>query len=92
MTSYDVASNICEAGGGGGGGGGGGVSPKGGSGSSSSSGGGGGGGGGYNTNSHLNHPELWAGNWGQLCTTCKIVKPWGRGLHSSTVQLNLSRV
>ena len=36
-----------------------------------------GGGGGFNSNSHLNHPELWAGNWTQLCTTCKIVKPWG---------------
>ena len=26
---------------------------------------------------HLDHPELWAGNWGALCTTCKLVKPWG---------------
>jgi len=29
------------------------------------------------SNEHLNHPELWAGNWGALCTTCKLVKPWG---------------
>jgi palmitoyltransferase len=25
----------------------------------------------------LNHSELWAGNWGQLCVTCKFVKPFG---------------
>jgi palmitoyltransferase len=25
----------------------------------------------------LHHPELKAGNWSALCTTCKIVKPWG---------------
>jgi palmitoyltransferase len=53
-------------GGGGGGGGGGGSKDD-----------SGGGGGDYNSNSHLNHPELWAGNWSQLCTTCRLVKPWG---------------
>ena len=25
----------------------------------------------------LNHPELWAGNWSSMCTTCGIIKPWG---------------
>jgi len=25
----------------------------------------------------LNHPELWSGNWSQLCVTCKLVKPFG---------------
>jgi palmitoyltransferase len=25
----------------------------------------------------LNHPELWAGNWNSMCTTCGIIKPWG---------------
>jgi len=25
----------------------------------------------------LNHSELWAGNWNQLCVSCKIVKPFG---------------
>lgn len=58
---------------GGGGGDDGGVGGGGGGGGSK----GGGGGGGFNSNSHLNHPELWAGNWSQLCTTCKLVKPWG---------------
>ena len=25
----------------------------------------------------LNHSELWAGNWNQLCVSCKLVKPFG---------------
>ena len=25
----------------------------------------------------LNHPELWGGNWNQLCVSCKLVKPFG---------------
>ena len=28
-------------------------------------------------NAALNHPELWSGNWGSMCTTCRIIKPWG---------------
>ena len=25
----------------------------------------------------LNHPEVWGGNWNQLCVSCKLVKPFG---------------
>lgn len=36
---------------------------------------GGNGGEGYNHYKALDSPALWAGNWNQLCVTCKIVRP-----------------
>ena len=29
-------------------------------------------------NAALNHQELWSGNWGSMCTTCRIIKPWDK--------------
>ncbi len=29
----------------------------------------------YNLSKSLDSPALWAGNWNQLCVTCKIVRP-----------------
>jgi len=31
----------------------------------------------HDVDERLNHSELWAGNWDQLCVTCKFVKPFG---------------
>jgi len=31
----------------------------------------------HDVDERLNHAELWAGNWNQLCVTCKFVKPFG---------------
>jgi len=35
------------------------------------------GGGGGGANERLDIPALWAGNWSQLCVTCKIIRPLG---------------
>jgi palmitoyltransferase len=45
--------------------------------SSSSISGGGGGGGGADAAARLDMPALWAGNWGAMCVTCKLVRPLG---------------